>query len=63
MTPHGLPSELYHCLLDEQPHYLTPAWLLRNQELPGTVVVNFFVLVCLGGPSLSGHGGTDRFQR
>jgi hypothetical protein len=40
MTPHGLPSEFYHCLLDEQPYYLAPAWLLRNQELLGTVVVN-----------------------
>jgi hypothetical protein len=40
MTPHGLPSELYHCLLDEQPYYLTPPALMRNQELLGTVMVN-----------------------
>lgn len=40
MTPHGLPSDLYHCLLDEQPYYLTPAWLVRNEEVLGTVVVN-----------------------
>jgi hypothetical protein len=40
MTPYGLPSELYHCLLDEQPYYLAPPWLMRNEESPGTVVVN-----------------------
>jgi hypothetical protein len=40
MTPHGFPSDLYHCLLDEQPYYLAPTWLLRDQELLGTVVVN-----------------------
>ncbi|MGA7409598.1 MAG: hypothetical protein WBW33_03875 [Bryobacteraceae bacterium] len=40
MTPHGLPSELYHCLLDEQPYYLAPPALMQNEELLGTVVVN-----------------------
>jgi hypothetical protein len=40
MTPYGLPSELYHCLLDEQPYYLAPPWLMQNEELLGTVVVN-----------------------
>ena len=40
MTPHGLPSDLYHCLLDEQPYYLAPPHLLRQPELFGTVLVN-----------------------
>ncbi len=40
MTPHGLPSDLYHCLLDEQPYYLVPARLLRQPEIFGTVLVN-----------------------
>jgi hypothetical protein len=40
MTPHGLPSDLYHCLLDEQPYYLVPPRLLRQPELFGTVLVN-----------------------
>jgi len=40
MTPYGLPAELYHCLLDEQPYYLVPPHLLRNRELLGNVIVN-----------------------
>jgi len=40
MTPHGMPSDLYHCLLDEQPYYLAPPRLLRQPELFGTVLVN-----------------------
>lgn len=40
MTPHGMPSELYHSLLDEQPYYLVPPRLLRRPELFGTVLVN-----------------------
>jgi hypothetical protein len=34
MTPYGFPSELYHCLLDEQPYYLVPQRLLP-QYMPG----------------------------
>ena len=34
MTPYGYPSELYHCLLDEQPYYLTPLRLLP-EYVPG----------------------------
>lgn len=40
MTPFGMPSELYHCLLDEQPYYLVPPRLLRQPEIFGTVLVN-----------------------
>jgi hypothetical protein len=29
MTPFGYPSDLYHCLLDEQPYYLVPSRLHR----------------------------------
>ncbi len=40
MTPHGFRSDLYHCLLDEQPYYLTPAYLFQNEEILGTAVVS-----------------------
>jgi len=40
MTPHGLPSDLYHCLLDEQPYYLVPPRLLRQPEIFGNVLIN-----------------------
>ena len=40
MTPYGMPSEQYHCLLDEQPYYLVPPRLLRQPELFGSVLVN-----------------------
>lgn len=40
MTPHGLPSDQYHCLLDEQPYYLTPPYLLGRTESPGPLIVN-----------------------
>jgi len=40
LTPYGLRPDLYHCLLDEQPYYLVPPHLLRNDELLGTVIVN-----------------------
>lgn len=34
MTPYGYPADQYHCLLDEQPYYLTPLRLLP-QHMPG----------------------------
>jgi hypothetical protein len=40
MTPFGYPMDLYHCLLDEQPHYLVPAWLMEDQEPPVGLIVN-----------------------
>ncbi len=40
LTPFGFPSELYHCLLDEQPYYLTPSHLLDDRELLGPTLVN-----------------------
>jgi hypothetical protein len=40
MTPYGMPSDRYHCLLDEQPYYLVPPSLIHQPELLGTVVVN-----------------------
>jgi hypothetical protein len=39
MTPHGYPSELYHCLLDEQPYYLVPQRLF-GPDRPGPYIVN-----------------------
>jgi hypothetical protein len=30
MTPYGRRADRYHCLLDEQPYYLTPSRLLRS---------------------------------
>lgn len=66
MTPHGLYSDLYHCLLDAQPYYLTPAWLLRNRELLGKVVVNPSCWFSWYGPlppSLAARvDSTDEFQ-
>lgn len=40
MTPYGLPSDRYHCLLDEQPYYLVPPHQLHRIEPAGPVVVN-----------------------
>lgn len=40
MTPFGYPIELYHCLLDEQPHYLVPARLLEEQDPAAGLIVN-----------------------
>jgi hypothetical protein len=40
MTPYGMPSNLYHCLLDEQPYYLAPPQLMHQPELLGTAIVN-----------------------
>jgi hypothetical protein len=40
MTPYGLPSDQYHCLLDEQPYYLAPPQGLQRPELFGPVIVN-----------------------
>jgi len=40
MTPYGLLSGRYHCLLDEQPYYLTPPYMFQRPELLETVVVN-----------------------
>ncbi len=40
LTPFGFPSELYHCLLDEQPYYLAPSYLLDNRELLSPALVN-----------------------
>jgi len=34
-TPYGYPSDLYHCLLDEQPYYLVPPRLFRPAPAPG----------------------------
>lgn len=40
-TPFGFPSHLYHCLLDEQPHYLVPQRLLDSSHEPASdLVVN-----------------------
>ncbi len=39
-TPFGFPAHLYHCLLDEQPHYLVPARLMRAHESAADLVVN-----------------------
>jgi hypothetical protein len=38
-TPAGFPAHLYHCLLDEQPHYLVPAQALHWRE-PADLIVN-----------------------
>jgi hypothetical protein len=38
-TPAGFPAHLYHCLLDEQPHYLVPARTLEEQA-PADLIVN-----------------------
>ena len=38
-TPAGFPAHLYHCLLDEQPHYLVPAQALHWYE-PADLIVN-----------------------
>lgn len=65
MTPHGLPSDLYHCLLDEQPYYLAPPHLLRKPELLGTALVNpscwFSWLGPLPHDRLERIGSTDNF--
>lgn len=39
MTPYGYPPDRYHCLLDEQPYYLTPPRLLRRDSR-GPLFVN-----------------------
>jgi hypothetical protein len=39
-TPFGFPAHLYHCLLDEQPHYLAPTRLMRTHDWPANLVVN-----------------------
>jgi hypothetical protein len=39
-TPYGFPAHLYHCLLDEQPHYLVPARLMRTFDSPADLIVN-----------------------
>ena len=36
----GFPTHLYHCLLDEQPHYLVPQRLLRQHAPSADLVVN-----------------------
>lgn len=38
-TPAGFPAHLYHCLLDEQPHYLVPPQTLLSYE-PAQLIVN-----------------------
>jgi hypothetical protein len=38
-TPHGYPSHLYHCLLDEQPYYLAPQRLFFSGAF-GPLMVN-----------------------
>jgi len=40
MTPYGFDPEFYHCLLDEQPHYLVPERLLLSDEPNGELIVN-----------------------
>lgn len=40
MTPYGVPSGCYHCLLDEQPYYLAPSHLLDRPEILGPATVN-----------------------
>jgi hypothetical protein len=40
MTPFGFDSEFYHCLLDEQPHYLVPERLLIPEDPSGELIVN-----------------------
>lgn len=40
MTPFGYPLELFHCLLDEQPHYLIPTRLLTPQNPAANLIVN-----------------------
>jgi hypothetical protein len=40
MTPFGYPLELFHCLLDEQPHYLVPTRLLGRQNPAANLMVN-----------------------
>lgn len=65
MTPHGFRSDLYHCLLDEQPYYLVPAHLLRNEEILGPAVVNPCCWFSWHGPLPAGmaarSGFTDTF--
>jgi hypothetical protein len=39
MTPHGFPTEAYHCLLDEQPYYLVPP-RLYGVDRAGPMIVN-----------------------
>jgi hypothetical protein len=40
-TPFGFPSHLYHCLLDEQPHYLIPSRMLPiSHEAASDLMVN-----------------------
>jgi hypothetical protein len=39
-TPFGFPTEHYHCLLDEQPHYLVPSRLLLEHEPAEYLIVN-----------------------
>jgi hypothetical protein len=39
MTPFGYPSDIYHCLLDEQPYYLVPNRLYASDET-GPLIVN-----------------------
>lgn len=39
MTPYGLPSEHYHCLLDEQPYYLVPTRLF-GPDIEGPLMCN-----------------------
>lgn len=40
MTPHGFRSDMYHCLLDEQPYYLVPEHSFQAPEILGTPRVN-----------------------
>jgi hypothetical protein len=39
MTPYGYPADSYHCLLDEQPHYLVPGRLYGPDDF-GPLTVN-----------------------
>jgi hypothetical protein len=39
-TRFGFPADLYHCLLDEQPHYLVPTRLMRWHDSSADLIVN-----------------------
>jgi hypothetical protein len=40
VTPHGYPSEYFHCLLDEQPYYLAPTRHFGQPESGGALMIN-----------------------
>jgi hypothetical protein len=49
MTPFGFPPQTYHCLLDEQPYYLTPARCFAAPE-PGPLIVSPYCWFSWLGP-------------